>query len=403
MPYNIPDTAADGSSAVFITTVDLSVPSACTMHVAAICGGLAAVGWNVTLIAPGLGPGKRPGVALEGPHLKVRWTYPLNRWGLPRTTNILAMVAGLLTCRRNDILLAYVRFSPLTPLLVLLVRMLMPKATIITEHNGWVASEASMSGWPNWMCQIVAWLQQQDARLADAVRTVTRDVMNCLTDVGVRADRIFVAENGADLNRFKPIDRRQAKIDSGLDPDHIHVGFLGTLTPWQGVDVLLRAAAILVKQHPDLRVVIGGAGGGADAQQALAESLDLSDRVTFMGWVPGEHANRLVNAFDIAVAPYNLPPNRPIGSPVKLRDYAAAGRPVVAAGYPVVVQASDESWCLIHRPGDHAHLALRLEELLADPQRREAMGVRARSHAEKNFSWDAVVDTIISHLPPFRS
>lgn len=374
------------------------------MHVSAICRGLAQAGWNVTLLAPGLADGTTPSVSLEGEGVTVRWTYPVNRWRLPRTVNIVPLLLHLLArSHRRDARLAYIRFSPLTPLLVWAARRFLPRAAIITEHNGWVASEASMAGWPAWLCAIVARLQRLDSRLADATRTVTEDVMKCLIAAGVPAAKLFVAENGTDLSRFFPIDRVQAKIDSGLDPSHIHVGFLGTLTPWQGVDVLLRAAALLVDRHPEVRIVIGGAGGNMEAQQALAQELGLADRVVFLGWVSGDRANTLINSFDIAVAPYHLPANRPVGSPVKLRDYAAAGRPVVAAHYPVVALASDESWCLLHRPGDHEHLAARLEELLADPQRREVMGALARSHAEKNFSWNAVIKTIASHIPNFRS
>ena len=340
-------------------------------------------------------------IANEG--VTVRWTYPLNRWRLPRAVNTLPLLMYLLTqASRRNVRLTYIRFSPLTPLLVWIARRLIPHSAIITEHNGWVASEASMGGWPAWLCTIVAHLQQLDSRLADATRAVTYDVMKCLIEAGVSKDKVFVAENGTDLSRFYPIDRIQAKIDSGLDPSHLHIGFLGTITPWQGVDVLLRAAAMLVKRYPNLRIVVGGSGGNIKAQQALAQDLNLSDVVIFLGWVPSAKANMVINSFDIAVAPYHLPPDRPIGSPVKLRDYAAAGRPVVAADYPVITHASDESWCLLHRPGDHVQLAARLEELLADSDRREAMGAHARSHAERNFSWNAVIDTITSRIPNIK-
>lgn len=398
MPYEKPDAGASGSSAIFLTTVDLSVPSACTVHVAAIAHGLAAAGWKVELFAPRLD--SAPGVALDGDGVNVHWTYPLNRLGLPRTLSIFPMLAPLFSrTRRARLRLAYIRFSPLTPVLVWAVSKLAPHAAIVTEHNGWVASEASMSGWPRWLCRAVAWFQRADGLMCHAVRAVTDEVGGCLVNAGISPDKVFVAENGTDLQRFHPLDHAATKVKLGLDPTDLHVGFLGTLTPWQGVDVLLRAAATLMPHHPKLRVVVGGDGPGTAPMQALAAELGIADRVSFLGWVAAEQANTVINAFDIAVAPYHLPPGRPIGSPVKLRDYAAAGRPVVAADYPVVAHVSDEGWCLLHRPGDHLHMAKRIEELLGDEPRRETMGAQARRHAEANFGWASVIGTIISHIP----
>lgn len=383
-----------------IASVDLSLPTACSIHVDAILHGFLARGWLVDFLTPRLNAGKKLAINVEAPNLEVVSTAPASRWHLPRTFSMLLLLPtlwALASRRKYDA--AYVRFSPLAPITVWAFRHLWPGIPVITEHNGWVASEASLSGWPGFLCRMVAWLQVADARLADAVRAVTREVADRLISAGGPPAKVFVAENGVDLERMHPLPRDRAVQAAGLDAVHTHIGFLGTMTPWQGVDVLLRAAARLFPEFPQLRLVIGGGGPGLPAMERLAAELGIAEKVKFLGWVASERANAVINAFDVAVAPYHFPLGRPIGSPVKIRDYAAAGRPVVAASYPVITSVVHSDWCLLHRPGDDGDLAAQLGALIVDPERRAAMGTAARRQAEKGFGWDTVLDDILSRIP----
>lgn len=380
------------------TTIDLALPSACSIHIAAIAQGFAEHGYRVTLVAPRLRGGAKPAVNLDIPGVEVIFT-PF--WTLPRTLNVLPMLGVVRRlAARTPFAAAYVRFSPLTPLLVRAFRHWRPGAPVISEHNGWVESEASLGHWWTPLCRLVGWLQAKDACWADSTRVVTQDIADCLHRWGVPAARYFVAENGTDLGRITPGDRDSALAAMGLDADKLYVGFLGTLTPWQGVEVLVRAMARLSADFPELRLLIGGDGDGMAGLRELVRRLGLEDRVVFKGWIRGEDARTFINALDVAVAPYHFPPDRPIGSPVKLRDYAAAGRPVVAADYPVIANVIDGEWCLLHRPGDDADLAERLRTLLPDAPRRAGMGRAARAAAERLFGWKGVIDAILARITP---
>lgn len=380
------------------TTIDLALPSACSIHIAAIARGFAERGYRVTLVAPRLRGNAKPAVDLDIPGVEVIFT-PF--WSLPRTINVVPMLGVVRRLMRHTTFsAAYVRFSPLTPLLVRAFQYWRPGAPVISEHNGWVESEASLGRWWNPLCRLVGWLQAKDACWADATRVVTQDVADCLSRRGVPAGRYFVAENGTDLGRITPGERDSALAAMGLETGKLYVGFLGTLTPWQGVEVLVKAMARLAADFPNLRLLVGGDGEGMAGLRQLVRQLQLEDRVVFKGWIRGEDARTFINALDVAVAPYYFPPDRPIGSPVKLRDYAAAGRPVVAADYPVIAKVIDEQWCLLHRPGDDADLAERLRILLPDADRRASMGRAARAAAERLFGWKGVIDTILARITP---
>ena len=107
----------------------------------------------------------------------------------------------------------------------------------------------------------------------------------------------------------------------------------------------------------------------------------------------------MINAFDVAIAPFISRRNSAIGlSALKLRDYAAAGRAVVAADLPGIADHAEAGWLVLHRPDDPQDLADKVEALLADPVRRKEMGDTARRYAEANFGWTRTAGTILEHI-----
>jgi glycosyltransferase involved in cell wall biosynthesis len=166
--------------------------------------------------------------------------------------------------------------------------------------------------------------------------------------------------------------------------------YVGTLAPWQGLEVLVRALADL---PPPTRLrLIGPPGKGwARGLRKLAAGLGVADRLTIWpaiapGLVPGAIARARV-----CVAPLDGSARNLIQGccPLKLLEYAAGGKAIVASAVPPVeaLFAHDQDAWLVP-PDDPRALAAGLGRLLADPPLRERLGAAARAKAAA-MSWEA--------------
>lgn len=382
----------------FVASVELSEPTACTIHVSAIASEFARRGHRTLLLVP------RPvgGVAavdLTAHGVEVRFTPSPRRLGLPNTAGFVLLLPGLVRAVRSgraDVL--YTRCGVLSFLVAALGRLL-GRSVLVSEHNGWLDGELRTLGTPALLARAGRLAQLMDARLADRVLVVSPPIGTALQRAGVPESKLFVAENGTDTVRLHPMDRAAALSLRRLRPDRRYIGFLGTLTAWQGVEQAIEALALLQRREPAAHLLIGGDGPERAALTSLAQRLGVADRVTFTGYIPVAEANVLLNCFDVAVAPKTASIAALGMSPLKLRDYAAAGRPVVAPDLAGVRELAD-GWIALYPPDRPSELADALAALLSDPDRRAAMGVAARAYAVERFSWSGTAQVIANHLPP---
>lgn len=196
-------------------------------------------------------------------------------------------------------------------------------------------------------------------RRTDGYITLTRALaVEMVERFGVRP-RLAVVPDGVRLEEPSAVSRPLPEVPT--------VAYAGHLYPWKGVDVLLEALARL----PNVRgLIIGGHERESDLPRcrAMAEDLSLRDRVTFTGMVaPADVATRLAAA-DILVLPNPaLTISRAYTSPLKLFEYMAAGRPIVASDLPAIREVLDEDSAVLVTPGSAAALAEGIRRLIGEP------------------------------------
>lgn len=199
---------------------------------------------------------------------------------------------------------------------------------------------------------------------------------------------------GVDTNRFFP--------DSKRDRDFITVGTVKTLTHKYGVDLLIDAFARLLQNYdvqksglfPRLRLILVGGGEERAALEARARSLNIADRVRFVGAVPHEAVPDWLNRLDIYVAASRYD-SESFG--VAVVEASACGVPVVvsdAGGLPEVVQHG-VTGLVVPRENSQA-LANALSEIVLDEACRRGFGEAGRIHVLKHYEWEHCVDTMIS-------
>jgi glycosyltransferase involved in cell wall biosynthesis len=207
-----------------------------------------------------------------------------------------------------------------------------------------------------------------------------------------RSRKVMAIVDGVEVDRFRP-DVSGAGVRAGLGvPESAPlVGFVSRLDPWKGVEVFLRAAAIVAAERSDVRFAIwGGSLPGHDAYGVellrLASELDLGGRLTFAGWSPPARMPEVMAALDLLVHTSVKP--EPLG--LGLVEAMASGRPVVAsrAGGVLETVLDGETGRLV-APGDVAGVAGAVLELLADPVRARGMGEAGRRRATALFDMPA--------------
>lgn len=313
---------------------------------------------------------------------------PLLHWPLIRPCSyvlgsfLAGVVAGL--WRKPDVV--YYRWMA-SPHPILIARLF--GSLCLCEVNGEPVSDwESQAG--RWKVAMKHWLARFSLRRCDRVIVLTQGLMDLLVSrYGVPAERIAILPSGTDTTLFTPRDRVRCRQEVGLESGAEYVGFVGSFYRYQGLACLLDAYALLSQQRPSLRLLLVGDGEAADSLRAQAERLGLSQFIVWTGRVPYERVSVLIGAMDICVAPFTA--NRGETSPVKLFDYLACGRPVVASAIPSVSSMfPDGSGVIFVPPGVPAVLATALLRLLQQPEHAAELGRQGRRVVEERFSWDSL-------------
>lgn len=208
----------------------------------------------------------------------------------------------------------------------------------------------------------------------------------------IPGDKITVVPNGANTSLFRPLDQKECRENLGLDLKTPYVCFVGNLAPWQGVEYLVKAAPSILSRYPDCRFLIVGDGVMKNELISLSREFGIENRFVFTGVVPYDRVPVYINASDVCVAPFILARNAKIGlSPLKLYEYMACGKPVVASAISGVVDALESSKGGLSVPPENPEaFAEAILKLLENQDLRENMGSKSLSYVTENYSWYSV-------------
>lgn len=224
---------------------------------------------------------------------------------------------------------------------------------------------------------------------ADAVATICDGLRADIVSRGVAPDRVTVIPNAVDPQAFAfdaaPDEALRAKL--GLVGATV-IGFAGSFYAYEGLDLLLQAAARLLAQHSDLRVLLVGGGPQDAALRQLAQDLGLADRVVFTGRVPHGQVQRYYDLIDVLAYPRRSMRLTELVTPLKPLEAMAQGRMFVASdvgGHRELVRDGDTG--TLFRAGDVNALVQAIERVLSGRASWDAMRQRARRHVEAERTW----------------
>lgn len=213
-------------------------------------------------------------------------------------------------------------------------------------------------------------------RVASTVIPITHCYEKELQEFGIEKERILVSPDGVDIKHFA-IDKSKesARKKLSLPLDKKLILYAGSALVWKGVEILSEAADFL----PDsvLVLMIGLAG-------------ENTGRVSYMGRRPYSEVPLWLAAADALVLTGTLKDKMSscYTSPLKLFEYMASGRPIVAPKLPSFTEILNEGNALLVTPDDSSALFEGIIALLSDSQKSEALATQARKDVEQ-YSWDA--------------
>jgi glycosyltransferase involved in cell wall biosynthesis len=226
---------------------------------------------------------------------------------------------------------------------------------------------------------------------ADAVVTVSENARAELERVGAPPERVCVVPNAVEVDRFAHATARPLPFPDGA----VVVGFVGLFYRWHGVQHLARAFVDLHARVPNARLMLLGDGEDAPAVRAVLEEAGVMDACHLPGLVPRDAVPGYLAAADILVSPHAEMKDF-VGSPIKIFEYMAAGRAIVASRLGQLESLlSDGETALLVPPGDEGALAAALERVAVDKRLRGELGSRAQQEALRRHSWEARVRELL--------
>jgi len=221
--------------------------------------------------------------------------------------------------------------------------------------------------------------------LSDAIICPSHVTRDYIASLGLNRKLITVIPNGVSASDFPPtpLPVREGRVPVLL--------YIGTLADWQGLDIVVKALPkILEQKNVQLRIV----GRGRSRQRKMLakqiRKLGVEASVIVQPAVPHHEIPALIAESDICVAPLGLNDRNVTqgACPIKVLEYMAAGRPLLASNMPIVRELVREDLdALLFSPNDPDDLARQVLALLNDLDLSKRLARSASERALSKFSW----------------
>jgi glycosyltransferase involved in cell wall biosynthesis len=374
---------------LYIAILDLSTPDAARRHTLEMCRALMARGHDVTLCAPlahdhppqGVLPPALRLLALRG---HVHGAFQGLRFFVRAIKRVWPHTSTF------DVV--YSRASYLDILFQFAIQRLRG-VPYVAEINGIWSRESGRTGLP---FQIIAAIERVVFDSADAVVTVTEQLRDFMRNVYHVRKPITVVSNAADVEAFQPMPQPEARRALGIPNTAKLILFVGNLGHRYGVQSLIEAVHLLHEQSIQATCYIVGQGPEQAEVVQRIETLGLAETVHMTGRQPADTIPLYVNAADVCVMLHKRGAVASTGlAPLKLFEYMACGKPVVATDLANIGDLVRKHRCgLVVEPDSPAALADGIRRVLADPAAAAQMGANGQTAAVSYYSWDIAAERI---------
>lgn len=242
--------------------------------------------------------------------------------------------------------------------------------------------------------QVLLFLERMTFRTADVVISTNESYRRIAKERGgVGSDRIFIVRSSPDLSKLKP-GPPIASLKKGRG---FLVGYVGVMGAQDGIDILLRIAHCIVHEQGRMDVHFLLIGGGTELEDMIryAEELNLSDFVTFTGFLRGQELIDALGSIDVGVCPDPVDDYNDKCTMNKVMEYMALEKPLVQFSL-TEGRFSAQRAALYAEDNDEQDFAGKILRLLDDPVLRKEMGLYGRRRMETQLDWQYEIPKLLS-------
>ncbi|NDK33187.1 glycosyltransferase [Nesterenkonia haasae] len=241
-------------------------------------------------------------------------------------------------------------------------------------------------------------VRERADRVVTLAQTMKDFILEESCDGVIPPEYIYLASNAVDPKDF-PVGsgKPQLRRDLGIGDDEVVVGYISSIVEYEGIETLLEGYRLLKAQQSGARLLIVGDGPYLNRLKQHAERGGLTDTI-FTGRVPHEHILDYYHSIDIFVVPRRNTRVTELVTPLKPFEAFSTGRPVVVSDVAALAEIAADSRgaASVFRADDAEDLALKLDELVTDPELRNALGNKGAEWVRQERSWS-------SNVPTYRS
>ena len=235
-----------------------------------------------------------------------------------------------------------------------------------------------------WLLPLARWADRATFQCARLIVVVSPHLQRRIEAMGIPPEKILVLPNAVDDDTLEAVvDPASIRQRFGC-ANAVIIGFAGWFVPWHQLDVLVAEFATLAAATPELRLMLVGDGPLRASLEEQAAALGVGDRLILTGAVAHAEMPQYLAAMDVGL----VPASNAYRSPIKLFEYMARGRAVVAPRTePIALVVRDGENGLLFDPESPEDMRGQLARLIADPALRERLGEQARRDVLIGHTW----------------
>lgn len=233
-------------------------------------------------------------------------------------------------------------------------------------------------------------IEKRVMQSSNAVITVSEASKRYLVDIlGIPSEKIFVIPNGVDTKKFVPIEKNEANKPKLPKFNDVVIGFVGGFFPWHDIKVIKMLMTSFLKKRKDVSFLLVGDGELKGDLQSFVEENGFSNHVVFTGRVNYDDVPTYISMMDIVLAPYNIRGDFCYWSPMKILEYMACSKAVLATSFGQVNQIIQDGYNgYLYRYNNHLELLEKTQRLIENENLRISIGKRARETVIEKYTWD---------------
>ncbi|MEW6983620.1 TIGR04063 family PEP-CTERM/XrtA system glycosyltransferase [Colwelliaceae bacterium 6471] len=252
----------------------------------------------------------------------------------------------------------------------------------------------------DWRYRLTRKMETHVVKNANAVTTICAGLKNDLIQRGFEESKFTVIANAVNIDQFEWISEKDSQLEQLLKLEGKQVlGFLGSFYGYEGIDLTIAAMPAVIKQNPDVKLLLVGGGPQEDNLRAQVIALGLENDVIFTGRVPHSEVGKYYSLVDLLVYSRKSMRLTDLVTPLKPLEAMAQGKPVLASdvgGHKELI--TDNQNGFLFKADDVDHLSQRIVELLAARDTWPEILKNGRKYVENVRNWH---NSVSNYLPVY--